>query len=64
MSHFALKGACWCVEGEVVHPEGNRIDWRGGMPERTGVRRELCVVPCRSCNIYEIWRGEEGGGVK
>ena len=35
--------------------------WQGGLLEGTVGRRKLCMVPCRSCNIYGTWRTGEGG---
>ena len=61
MGQFALKDAYWCVEGEVIQPENKWIAWQGGLLEGTVGRRKLCMVPCRSCNIYETWRTGEGG---
>ena len=47
--------------GDLVQLRDRRIAWQAGFPERVGGRKKLCMVPCRSCNIYGTWRSEESG---
>ena len=37
------------------------IAWWKDLPEGTGGRRKLCMVPCNSCHIYGTWRSKRVG---
>ena len=49
----------------LVWPGGKGIVWRKGLPERTGGRKKLWMVPGHSCYLYGTWKSKEvGRGVK
>ena len=47
---------------EIVWPGVKWIDCQKSLPGGTGGRRQLWMVHCHSCYIYETWRSKEERG--